>query len=1003
MKILKEHAPGETGTSPVAAKITAGLDDPGLVFVFPTQISADSWAKASLDFSGRSCVDLDRFLGWDSLLRTLRANPPSPELREADVQSRLLWAYCLIEEEKKNPSLGRLINPSQTPPSGLAWGLASAAPSLFEAAASIRAKVNDGSLPEDQELIQDYEFLAANYDAFLRNHGIYEPARLPWRGDPEKRYLLFCPSLMPGFRPELGNSVPGLSIETWEPGTPGSAAAIGISPSLASFGDGPSVRKPLLLSFSSLRDELDYVFGVCRRLLDQGLPPSELALSLPSLGADLTAHVSRAARSWGLPLQYRGGRALSDSPIGRLLEAVARALGEGFSLRGLKNLFDPGLAAWKEREHCLSLIGIAKRYNIPEFSADPDYTMSLWSKTLGLESGQAESLPSFFQRLRKSCAALSGSRSFAALEIALHAFIDDLLDEKRFQVYGTLTLERIFEELSALKSWEIRLAGKTGALKPFEVLRAMLEHRLYSPADSAQAISVYPYHLGLMSAARLHFVLEASVESSSAAVRLLSRVPQEISPPKDEATLTDVLFDSMDLVKTVFCHAEQSLDGYSIAHPYFFRRSARRMAIETISIPDSPEAVETNAWEELRVPALPAKLPSLSLEAVQGSFKDLKRGLLGSPESRGAQDPRENQRRGGLPPPLFFDAESRLSPVPGPRPALRADRLLRIKAFDAAGLVKLNPRTLGYLALCPFRWFLSGIPGLEAEIADPAILAEGSLMHDMIRFLLEADGSELLPASGPGDSPSYEPPSLSSDRSRSSREEKIKNAFRNALQKTLSRSGYSLRLALESAYPKIQDRIGRILDYEGSLREEGWLRSDFERVLSMELPDLGLALEGRADRVVFRTARIALDADSSMQASDASSPGSPPGEGCLLIDYKRKRCPAKKEFLTDESGRIQDFQINAYAAMLESAGFPVLQAFYWSIEDNKPVAVFGSGKQRPDRASFEPERGALGKALIEASERIREGRFLEIKPSKQACSNCPVRAVCRIHFSAERS
>jgi hypothetical protein len=109
----------------------------------------------------------------------------------------------------------------------------------------------------------------------------------------------------------------------------------------------------------------------------------------------------------------------------------------------------------------------------------------------------------------------------------------------------------------------------------------------------------------------------------------------------------------MDLVKTVFCHAEQSLDGYSIAHPYFFRRSARRMAIETISIPDSPEAVETNAWEELRVPALPAQLPSLSLEAVQGSFKDLKRGLLGSPESRGAQDPRENQRRGAFLLPFF--------------------------------------------------------------------------------------------------------------------------------------------------------------------------------------------------------------------------------------------------------------------------------------------------------------------------------------------------------------
>jgi hypothetical protein len=977
MRILEELSPGDAGTSPVAAKISAGLDDPGQVFVFPTQISADSWAKASLDFSGRTCVDLDRFQGWDKILGTLRQRPSSPGLREADSQSRLLWAYRLIKEESKNHLLGRLLNRRQVPPSGLACGLASAAPFLFEAAASLRAKISDGSLPDDQGLIQDYESLAADYSSFLRKNGIYEPGRLPWRGDPDKRYLLFYPSLMPGFSPELSRSAPDLRIETWEPDM--------------------RLSERGLLSFSTLPDQLDFVLGLCRNLIDQGLSPSDLALSLPDLGADMEAHLSRASRSWGLPLQYRGGRKLSDSPVGRLLGAAARALGEGFSLRSLKILFDPGLAPWKERQQCLSLIRIARRYRIPDFSADPEYMTSLWAKTLGSQSGQDEALSSFFSLLRRSCAALSNSRSFAALRIALHAFIDDLLDEEKFSTYSTLTLERIFEELSALESWETSLALEKGVLNPFEVFQAALQHRLYSPKDPAQAIAVYPYHLGIMIPARMHFVLEASMESSRAALQLLSRAPQEISPSLDEAALTDALFDSMNLTKTVFCFAEQSLDGYGIAHPYFFRHSARRIDIAAEMIPASPESAETGAWERQNASCLPVKLPRLSLEAAKGDFK-------GSGQvRREAAKIHSPHSTPGLPPPLFFDAARSATREPGPKPRLKTEKLLRIKAFDASPSVKLSPRALGYLALCPFRWFASGIPDLEEEIADPAVLAEGSLMHDMIRSLLGPKGVEAgsgREASENRQNGGATPPSVPSQ---SSLDEKIEDAFKRALQKILKRNGYSLQIALESAYPKIRDRIRRIIEYESVLEEQGWGRSDFERVLSMELPDLGLKLEGRADRVMFKTKKGVQDSDLAARPADAFAQDPPPDSGCLLVDYKRKRCPTKKEFLVDESGRIQDYQISSYAAMLESAGYPVLEAFYWSIEENKPVAVFGSGKQRPDRTSFEPERLALGNALAEASERIRKGMFLEIAPSKQACGNCPFRAVCRIHFSAERS
>ncbi|GEM_PF-770188 len=1026
MKSPKAQSPKDLGASPVAVKIASALDDPDLIFVFPTQIAADTWVKASLDFSGKTCIDLDRFIGWDSFLKSLHKLPSSTELLEADSQSRLLWAYSLIKKEEKRPSLERLVNPDKAPCKSLAWSLAATAPFLQEAASLIRDKMREGNLPPDEGMIRDYEFLWSDYASFLKTQGIYEPGSLPWQAQAQGRSLLFYPSLMPGFSLELFAQAAGLKIEVWEPKQPKNLAATEFSkPEIALKNSGasqyselsrsfptphdstdystqqatlysqtplaaPAIQSPLLLSFASIRDELEYVFGVCRNLLDQGVQASDLAISLPSLGADSIAHVRRIARSWGLPLQFRGGKTLSDSPMGKLLRATLQAVGEGFSQRSLKTLFDPSLAAWKEKATSLALLALARRYWIPELSSDPEYMRSLWAKTLGLASEQGNSITTFFNTLRKSCAAISGSRSFSSLRIALHAFIDDLLDETHFSEYTNRTLQRIFEELSSLETWEVRLADSLPSLSPIEVLLTVLEHSRYTPTESLEAVSVYPYHLGIMCAARLHFVLEASLESVAPAIGFLSRTPQEIGALEDEATLTEALFDSMNMVNAVFCHAETSLEGYSVAHPYFFKRSAQRVSINTAAIPSSPESLETKAWLNLDALALPDKLPKLPIEAARGSFMNA------------------DEQAQTFPPPLLHSPENRLQQKAETRPTLDPASLLRLKAFNAAPFIKLNPRGLKYLSLCPFRWFLSGIPGLEEEIADPAVLAEGSLMHDMIRSLL----SKPQPAFDEED----EDGATSPIPSVPNMDDRIQNAFKLALKKTLNRNGHSLQIALESAYPKIHDRIGRILAYESSLNEEGWLTNDFERVLSLELPELGLRLEGRADRVVFRansvgfpgslsrTARDGEVKDSSYHAvEDAAAQYASTSPECLLIDYKRKRCPAKKDFLADDSGRIRDFQINAYAAMLESSGNRVIQALYWSIEDNKPIIVFGSGKQRPDRESFEPERRALRQALTEASHCLRQGRFLKIKPSAQACTDCPFKAMCRIYFSAERS
>ncbi len=919
--------PGKSGDSPVAQKLSVGLRNPGLIFVFPTQIAADSWAEAALEFSGFRSINLDRFLGWDRFLEKARIKNQGSEAREADLHFRLLWATNVLEKDGKNPFLQRLGAQGSEPAPALVWNLAASAPFLDTAEARLQARAATGNLAFDETLASDYRMLAAHYKNYLRTHNVYESGNLPLQGMKDEYYLFFYPSLMPGFDDALSLGLKELNFELWEPVSPDAK----------------------LLEFPSLKDELDYVLGACRALLDKGQAPSGIAISIPGTSQDLAAYLSQAARSWGLPIKFRFGRSLSDSPPGRLFRNLSQALAEGFSQRSLLALFDPSILPWKDTQACLALERVAKRFSIPELSAHPGYMQEIWNNTLQLCTPEESAVPAFYRLLKKSCNAIVRASSFRTLDVAIHGFVDDFLDESRFYSYAERTLERIFAELGALEAWDEELLTAWKSLRPFEIFQCALEHRTYNPVESSEALSVYPYHLGIMVSASVHFVLEASQDSANGALGILSRAPEELALPRDDAALSDSLFNSFATTKALYCHAQRSLNGYSIAHPYFSLSSAQKINVGPDSIPQTLELREAAAWKSINPATLPTSLPFLPYTASHGLFTT----MLAGPKF--------------LWPPLFLQSDAE-----EPRAKPNQSLLFRLKAFNAEPLIKLNPRGLQFLSLCPFRWLSSGIPDFDQAGGDQYLLAEGSLLHDMIRILLEARSR--------GEKPSLES---------TSGEEAIERAFAMALARVARKNGPSLTVHLESSYPRIHDRIARILAYEPDFVSEGWVENEFERRLSMDEPSLGIRLDGRADRISYR-----------------SHPGQERAEiphmETALVDYKRRRCPTKKEFLADESGLLKDFQITAYTVMLESENVHMEKALYWSIDEDKAVIVFGPGGDKADRAAFEPEIQAFRKALAEASEKISAARFLEIKPSKDACRDCHAKAVCRAHFSSER-
>jgi len=928
-------SPANPCASAIAMKIADNASDRSTFFVFPTQVSADSWAEVSLRMTETTSVEMDRFIGWDDFLARITAPNIPVNGRAADQKSRLLWALMTLKEQEDRPFLRSLLKPGIVPALPLAASLAKVAPSLPDLVFAMSdLPANPARLAKNAE-IADYIAIENRYSRFLEKHGLYEPCHVKPAEEKSCHFILFEPTLMPGFAKISASLIELCSIELFE---------------LAACESGESVHDRTLLKFRTFREEAQFVVAKCAALLENGLRPEDIAISVPVCTPEFQAHIKLLARQFALPVEFRTGEPLSASPFGRLLASLSRASTEGFSLRTMERLFDKGPFRWKEGESARKLLRYASRFHIPEFSADKRYMSELWARTFSLCTDPGATVVDFYASLRKAALSIEGAGSFPALQRALYDFKSSFLVDENVPYEADRTLARIFEELDALEQWHARLEHPTLSGKPFDILMLELGETSYkaSVPGEASAISVYPFHLGMLAANPIHFVLDVSQNSLDTALRYLSRTPKEIQPYLGEGNdASKELLASFNAVNAVYCHAERNLSGYSIPHPYFSRDGAITKAIEGNEIPALYDSREMQAWRESAPERMPILQPAHRREAAIGLF------------------PSDSPERALFPPPATEGTQPKAI-----RP-LSERYLLRLPACDAAPRLKISPARLKSMMQCPFKWFSTCVPGVDGGSSALADLAEGSLSHALISTLLlevaAKDGAFI---------PAHIDVYLSW----------LDASFRQVLGSITRQNGPSSEPALEAAYPKIRHRIAQLLEFELDFSEEGWDIGDFEVSLARIYDDLGLVLEGRADRISKRTA------------------GSDPVGNTLtyaVIDFKKRNTPKKRDFLIDGSGKLHDFQIASYAAMLEGQGKKVERALYWSIEDSKPSVVFGQDGARASSEEFEPERNALSATLASVSRIVREGSFLSITPSAESCDSCPIRPVCRAHFSSE--
>lgn len=850
--------------SPSGRTILEHLSDPCVRFVFPTQRSADSWAFAIVQSGKAKAIETDRFISMDRY----RGIETEAGREEATQVSRFFWALGIVKEQRDKPFLRDLLPYGLDIPLSRAGSLASMAPRLrLIREAAQRGEVESGS---------EYLALCTRYEEFLETQGFYEPSMSKEVED--GRYIFLEPLLTKILTPEPAANPPKELI------------------------------RPRLYCFKNFREELDWVFGSIRNLVEKGIKPNEIAVSVSSLSGDVRAHLLRTAREFRVPVAFIGGEPLIGSAFGKLLYSLSRAMEEGFSARTLRKLAERGPARFRDAESLNNLVSIARRWNIPEMSNDRRRMSGLWARTFSECRIEDSGATALYRSLVRLTSALRSARDFQALKLALFDVRTSLLDETELDDYSQATLQRIFDGLERLRVTHEKLHSPSLPAEPFSILLQELEKTLYSPVERADAVSIQPYALGVLLAAKRHFILDASQNSTLPAARHFNPLPENTSSlAETEARLGCLVLESFGPT-AIFCHAEESLSGFTVPHPFFALNEAR--VIYKGEADEFGQNVRTGigseaiASEPIR-PGKPARNPEAIAEAlhsVTGAFKG-----------------------------------------------------------DA---IRFSPSTLRAFALCPFKWLLSSAPGFYTLPAAPSLLAEGSLMHAMIRSLLEyirqTDGRVKT----------------------EHRNEYVINfdtIFSGCVKDILRKSGVALQPHLEATAVRLKDRLSRLLELEIELEAKGWSIGEFEVSLSLDLGERQVVFEGRADRVME-------------QGQDGD---------VAIIDYKRGLIPTKKDLSLREDGSLREFQVASYAEMLESSGKTPSFGLYWSIENCKTTVVFGEGGSKATWADFGPERDKLRSMLDTAAGEIRRGNFMRATPSSEACDGCSFRSVCRAHFSSE--
>ncbi|MGM0673461.1 MAG: PD-(D/E)XK nuclease family protein [Spirochaetota bacterium] len=925
------------------------LSSPNVIFVFPSEITASFWRRETARRGPSRAVRTDRFISWDTFKEHVLQE--RAELVPVNRTARMLFAASVVRDNAQTPFLSRLV-PREFAEEADSFisEIEGILPTLDTlAAASIRARLEPG-------LRSDVDELMRRYRRFLEGHRLFEPAWEVGEFDPGRRsYMIIYSKLITDF-------------EEFRAGLEGHPAVTVVQASEEHW--------PVLREYETSPAEIRDVCAHIEKLLDEGVAPDEIAVSV--CGDDAFGrYFEDACRRRGIPVTPRAGKALSAYPAGRFFENLRALAQNSFSLSAMQALLLDGAVPWKEPAVQRSLVqtGIAGGClrNYRENGRERD----TWLRALAGETLDGERR--LYKKLRSHTAALSAARGFRELRTALYEFFNVFLDTGVWSEAQMPVFQRCMEVLAELMDTGERLG--LGEAKPFDLWLSVLRSRVYVPRgdreldavaaegrDTGGGVAVFPYRVAAGMEPSYHFVVNAS----NARMRLVY-TPFRFLRDDEKATLNLADRDFTDAYTAVYAHsgrhvlvsyARESYSGPQLPPSWF----AERQLVQVVG----DEETEADPFR------------------LERSYFD---GTSGAPQRVYA-----TQRQG-----VSRMAESTSRPrhpdwsrAKVGDTALR-ERLLRNRRTKD-GELKLSPSDVHTYRHCPFSYMLGRLLELDPhayQVSAKEAMDAGRAYHRGLENLFarirrhstvfRAEDAELYHGWV--------------------REEAIEAMETWSSTQTSLSPGATVPLRLQ-----LEESMHEMIRADAE-QFDGFEIEVLERYESVELED-GVQLGGYMDRRMRR-------------------PGT---EEAVVIDYKKGNLPEKKTFRVGAreagagaggdvgagagagadvgagagagAGEVENLQLPLYAEILERIGRKVSGLRLYSIEKQKYLIVYAPDEDVPnggkrtrvlDEEGLAEAQAAAVRAAEASSSGIRAGDF-RFPDAHEGCESCAFPGICRAKF-----
>jgi CRISPR/Cas system-associated exonuclease Cas4 (RecB family) len=944
--------------------IIESLSQKDMVFVFPSAVPAQFWAEKAA-FVTEQPVGINRFVAWDIFKAETLSNKQK-DLYPTNSAVRTMFAGNLLRENKAAhldgaPLFSEIINPLYADNyESFVSSLAAMLPQLD----LFSRRLKDKPVSRN-DYFNDITLIHAKYKNFLEKNNFYESAwnRVPFH-DCNKTWILFFP--------ELADDWSEYEAELVHEAEKESARIIIVPLNAISKLDSSLYQEKYFLNaqnilqeyidkqliFSSYKDEIPWLVITIKKLLDCGILPEDVAVSVPAL-SDIFERLTLECKIRDVPISIRQGKPLSNHTGGRVFAALENCPSSRWSFAALKSLLLDKSLPWKEKNIIDELMEFGLKYRCVMGFQDRGREIDVWEKSFDRawspdveKRTSIDMLKKFYLKLKKDITTIVEAKSFSEIKIHWRSFEDNYLNAEEIHDDVNKVMARIIRALDELIDVEEKLDTKNlDAIKiekPYTIFLNYIREIEYVFQKNNEGVPIYNYRTSAGIHPLVHFIINMNQDDATAKGKNISFLREDrqgmlglIDRDLSSGFISAYKFSG---IFPVFSVSEKKATGPAIPHRMLSEHLDEKLLMKR-SLLDDSYLVELNI--------------------AQGNISE-------NDFSNKQTSPSEAQRLA-----YSLYQNNLLEPI---QIDIRDMSFRKIELIDSLKKrlssknddERISPSDMNEFIKCPFRWMLQR--GLkirekqtEVETIDQRDL--GKLYHRILeRFFLRIKNEGRFRAEH---IPIYK--------------KYIQEEVDNALREAKNKEG----AFQESVFEMLRERISSALNY--------YLDEDAETLNGCIVIGPELPLRRKFDGI-----DVALSGISDLIVEDEN-------QNTIITDYKTGVMPKASELLAEDDDAIPlNVQIAAYISMIEdSKQTNVKTARFYSLDNRKFQKVVSDIPPSRKNSKLPVERDTYQKEIDDVEivfrlmiDQMNVGEYF-IPPQKERlfCNECRVSSVCRILFS----